>query len=103
MKRIVFAAVIATLAAPPAFAGCMEDAQTQAQKVMTLSQALAGKAQASKDEQCSAMKDVMAETKKLSALYKTCQSDLKLTDAQLQQIDQQTATGDQAYTAQCGG
>ncbi|MGK9169383.1 hypothetical protein KXR53_23920 [Inquilinus limosus] len=103
MKRIPFAAAIATLAASPAFAACTSDAQTQSQKVMTLSQALAGKAQASKDEQCSAIKEVMAETKKLNELYKTCKAELNLTDAQIQQIDQQVTSGDQAYAAQCGG
>ncbi|WP_225771898.1 hypothetical protein [Inquilinus sp. Marseille-Q2685] len=103
MKRILFAAAIASLAASPAFAACTDDVQAQSQKVMTLSQTLAGKAQASKDEQCSAMKDVMAETKKLNELYKTCKSELNLTDAQIQQVDQQVTTGDQAYSAQCGG
>ncbi|MGK9230755.1 hypothetical protein KXS07_05310 [Inquilinus limosus] len=102
MKRILFAAAIATLAASPAFAGCTDDAQAQSQKVMSLSQTLAGKATAAKDEQCSAMKEVMAETRKLNDLYKTCKAELNLTDAQIQQIDQQVTSGDQAYTAQCG-
>ncbi|OWJ65315.1 hypothetical protein [Inquilinus limosus] len=103
MKRILLAAAIATLAASPAFAGCVEDAQAQAQKVQTLSQGLMSKAQAPQAEQCSAMKEVMDETQKLVGLYKGCQADLKLTDAQIQQLDQQVATGQQGYSAQCGG
>jgi hypothetical protein len=103
VKRIFLAAAVASLLVSPAFAACTDDAQAQAQKVMTLSQTLQGKATASNDEQCSAMKEVMAETKKLTDIYKGCQADLKLTDDQLKQLDQQVATGDQAYTAQCGG
>lgn len=103
MKRIVFAAAVAALAASPAFAGCVEDAQAQAQKVAQLSQTLMGKAQAPQAEQCPAMKEVMDETQKLVDLYKGCQADLKLTDAQIQQLDQQVTTGKQGYSAQCGG
>jgi hypothetical protein len=105
VKRIVLAAAIAVLAASPAFAGCTEDAQAQAQKVTTLSQGLMAKlqAQAPQAEQCPAMKEVMDETQKLVGMYKGCQADLKLTDAQLQQLDQQVATGQQGYSAQCGG
>jgi exonuclease VII small subunit len=45
----------------------------------------------------------MDETKTLVAIYKTCKSELNLTDAQIQQVDQQVATGDQSYATQCGG
>ena len=96
MKRILLAAAVASLMVSPAFAGCVEDAQAQAQKVQGLTQALMGKAQAAPAEQCAPMKEVMDETAKLVELYKGCQADLKLTDAQLQQLDQQVATGQQA-------
>lgn len=105
MKRILLAAAIATLAASPAYAGCTEDAQAQAQKIQTLTQETMTKMQAgaSKDEQCSASKGLMDETKKLVEIYKTCKAELNLTDAQIQQVDQQVATGDQSYAQQCGG
>lgn len=101
--KLALLAAVAVLAAAPAFADCRTDAQAQADKVTAATQALNAKASAPMAEQCQVSVGLIAESKRLNQIYKTCRTDLKLTDAQLQDFDQKLAAADQEYSTRCGG
>ena len=101
--KLALLAAAAVLAASPAFADCSSDAQAQAQKVRSTHQMLGSQANAPMAEQCQTGSSLIAETKRLNTIYRTCQTQLQLTAQQLQDMDQRIQQADQEYATRCGG
>jgi hypothetical protein len=103
VKSFVLAALLTPLLALPAFAGCTEDFQAQTSRIPALQSAWLAKMGAPQAEKCAAHKDLVDAYVKLGALYKSCQTELQLRDADIQE-QQQAATDEQtSYAADCGG
>ncbi|MGK9171191.1 hypothetical protein KXR53_33175 [Inquilinus limosus] len=101
--KLVLLAAAAVLAASPAFADCQTDAQVQSEKVRTATQALRNQANAPMADQCRTGMGLIAESKRLNAIYRTCQTQLQLTAQDLQQFEQRIQAADQEYATRCGG
>jgi hypothetical protein len=102
VKLVLFAAA-AVLAASPALADCRSDINAQVEKVNAATQALNAQANAPMPDQCRTGKQLIADSKRLNTLYRTCRTAVKLTDEDLRQFDQRVQTADQDYAARCGG
>lgn len=101
MKPYVLA-FAATLVATPAFADCTADLQEQSNKVSEATQAVSATAQGSMEEQCASNGELLAQTKQLVDIYDRCQSELGITQEQIDQMRQQIESADINYQSQCG-
>jgi hypothetical protein len=103
VKPLILAVVLTPLLAVPAFAGCTEDFQAQTDAIPPLQSAYMLKLGAPQAEKCAASKTLLDAYAKLDALYKTCKSELKLTDSLIQQQDDVVADQQKSYAGECGG
>lgn len=100
MKHYVLA-FAAALVATPAFADCTSDLQEQSNKVSEATQAVSASAQGSMDEQCKTNGDLLEQTKQLVDVYDRCQSELGITQQQIDQMRQQIDSAEINYNSQC--
>lgn len=103
MKRLILAAVLTPLLTAPAFASCADDFQAQTDAIPSLQSAYMLKMGAPEAERCAASKALLDAYTKLGALYKTCKSELKLTDSLIQQQDEVVADQQKSYAGECSG
>jgi hypothetical protein len=101
--KLLLLAAATVLAASPALADCRSDAQTQAEKVRVARQELSTQSGAPMADQCRTGLGLIAESKRLNAIYRTCQADLSVSDQELQAFTQRIMAADQEYSARCSG
>lgn len=102
MKQFVLAAALLPLLAVPAIAGCNEDFMAQTKAIAPLQSARLSSLAAPQAEKCAAHKTLIDAYVKLGEIYKTCQSDLRLRDSDLQEHQQIVTDEQQSYAQDCG-
>jgi hypothetical protein len=102
VKQFLLAAALLPLLAVPAFAGCNEDFMAQTKAVSALQSARLKSLAAPQAEKCAAHKGLVDGYVKLGDIYKTCQSELRLRDSDLQDHQQIVTEEQQSYAAECG-
>ncbi|WP_343713810.1 hypothetical protein [Inquilinus sp.] len=102
VKQFVFAAALLPLLAVPAFAGCNEDFTAQTKAIPPLQSARLSSLAAPQAEKCAAHKKMIDAYVKLGDIYKTCQSDLRLRDSDLQDHQQMVTEEQKSYAEECG-
>ena len=101
--KLLLLAAATILAASPALADCRSDVQAQTQKVRAARDTLSTQTNAPMADQCRTGMGLIAESKRLNAIYRACQTDLRVSDQEMQQFDQRITAGDREYSARCGG
>jgi hypothetical protein len=102
VKQFLIAAALVPLLAVPAFAGCSEDFMAQSKAIPPLQSARLKSLMAPQAEKCAAHKSLIDAYAKLGDLYKTCQADLRFSDADLQDFQNTIGDEQKSYAEECG-